>query len=165
MHVVLKSLLLFFLSLGGVEMNSAINAQLAKLSLQMSVLSLSISYILWGRHLWKIGNLTQWSLFPSFWFFFCLFIYSFIHLRANHTLFLSDYFHLWFSVQSQSFPTFRYLKNIQGNKYLKYFSRLSTEKWILLMYCNMRIHTKCVCHKVGKKVGTMHLCICIHPHA
>lgn len=51
MHVVLKSLLLFFLSLGGVEMNSAINAQLAKLSLQMSVLSLSISYILWGRHL------------------------------------------------------------------------------------------------------------------
>lgn len=55
---------------------------------------------------------------------FCLFIYSLFHLRAVGyliTLFLSGCFHLWFSVQYQLVPTFRYLKNIQGNKHGQVF--------------------------------------------
>lgn len=79
MHVVLKSLLLFFLSLGGVEMNSAINAQLAKLSLQMSVLSLYLLHFVGEAFVKDRKSYSVVSFFLVFGFSFaCLFIHLFI---------------------------------------------------------------------------------------
>lgn len=79
MHVVLKSLLLFFLSLGGVEMNSAINAQLAKLSLQMSVLSLYLLHFVGEAFVKDRKSYSVVSFCLVFGFSFaCLFIHLFI---------------------------------------------------------------------------------------